>query len=102
MKVTVVGMGALGSHFLLFARSFAELKGIDDGRVKGKSPLAQFHAKTQVDRSKAQSIQQTLQFLFGTKVSVVPHRLVVDNVQQLLADSDLLVDCLDNGSSREL
>jgi molybdopterin-synthase adenylyltransferase len=101
-KVTVVGLGALGSHFVLLARNFAELKGIDDGRVKAKSSLAQFHSKTQVDRSKATVLQQMMQFLFGTKIAVVPHRLTADNVQQLLGGADLLVDCLDNAPSREL
>jgi len=102
MKVTVIGMGALGSHFILFARNFAELKGIDDGRVKSKSPVAQFHGKPQVDRGKAQALQQTMQFLFGVKVMAVPHRLTVDNTQQLLGGADLLVDCLDNAPSRGL
>jgi molybdopterin/thiamine biosynthesis adenylyltransferase len=101
-KVTVIGVGALGSHFVLFARNFAELKGIDDGRVKSKSPLAQFHSKPQVDRSKTQGIQQTMQFLFGVKVAGVPHRLTADNTEQLLGGADLLVDCLDNAPSREL
>jgi molybdopterin/thiamine biosynthesis adenylyltransferase len=101
-KVTVIGVGALGSHFILSSRNFADLRGIDDGRVKSKSPLAQFHSKPQVDRGKTQAIQQTMQFLFGTKVSGVPHRLTVDNVQQLLSGADLLVDCLDNAQSREL
>lgn len=101
-KVTVIGVGALGSHFVMFARNIAELKIIDDGRVKSKSPLAQFHARTQVDRGKTHSVQQTMLFLFGTKVSVVPHRLTADNVQQLLHNTDLLVDCLDNAPSREL
>lgn len=101
-KITVIGVGALGSHFILFARNFAELKAIDDGRVKSKTPLAQFYSKTQVDRAKANGIQQTMQFLFGTKLAVVPHRLTADNVQQLLHDCDLLVDCLDNAPSREL
>lgn len=101
-KVTVIGVGALGSHFVLFSRNFADLKGIDDGRVKSKSPQAQFHSKPQVDRGKTQGLQQTMQFLFGVKVAGVPHRLSADNVRQLLGDTDLLVDCLDNAPSREL
>jgi molybdopterin/thiamine biosynthesis adenylyltransferase len=101
-KVTVIGVGALGSHFILCARNFAELTVIDDGRVKSKSPLSQFHSKTQVDRSKAPALQQTMQFLFGVKLVAVPHRLTLYNQQKLLGDADLLVDCLDNAPSREL
>ena len=101
-KVTVIGVGALGSHFCLFARNFADLKVIDDGRVKSKSPLAQFHGKPQIDRNKTQAIQQTMQFLFGSRLVVVPHRLTADNLQPLLDGADLLIDCLDNAPSREL
>jgi len=102
MRVTVIGVGALGSHFIQFARNFAELKCIDDARVKSKSPLAQFHSKVQVDRGKPQAVHQTMKFLFGVQVEAVPHRLIADNTEQLLGGADLLVDCLDNAPSREL
>ena len=47
-------------------------------------------------------LQQTLNFLYGTKLEAIPHRLTLENVFMLLSDSDLVADCLDNAPSRRL
>lgn len=102
-RVTVVGAGALGSHVILFLRSAGYLLGaIDFDRVEQKNVLSQFHARSSVGKSKVQSIKQTMDGLFGVKLDIVPHRLIEENVSQLLLQADLVIDCLDNAKSRKI
>lgn len=100
-KIVIVGVGALGSHALLFLRNLGyTLVAVDFDRIEQKNTLAQFHAKSGVGKNKAQSFQQTLNFLFGIKIEAVPHKLTKDNVQVLLGGAALVIDCLDSGASR--
>ncbi len=102
MRITIVGVGALGSHATFFLRNEGEIKIIDFDRVDRKNVLAQFHGLPGVGKNKVQSLQQSMQFLFGLKLAGSPHKLTADNENQLLAESDLILDCLDNAASREL
>lgn len=77
------------------------IKVIDFDRVEQKNVLSQFHSKPSVGKTKVMSLQQTMQFLFGIKVDVVPHKLTPDNAKQLLDKSTLVIDCLDNGAARK-
>lgn len=101
--VTIVGVGALGSHVLQFLRGEdVRFKIIDFDRVEQKNTLSQFHGRPSVRKSKVESVKQTMQFLFGLKVEGVPHKLTSQNVEQLLGGADLILDCLDNGEARRL
>lgn len=101
--VTIVGVGALGSHVVPLARGFGvQLRVIDFDRVEQKNTQSQFHGKSSVGKPKVLSVQQTMQFLWGLKVETVPHKLIADNVKQLLGGSELVIDCLDNGAARRL
>jgi molybdopterin/thiamine biosynthesis adenylyltransferase len=103
MQITVVGVGALGSHACQFLRSReVTWKLIDMDRVETKNLGSQFHPKTMVGKNKALALSQTLNLLWGLKVQAVPHRLTSDNCAQLLGGSGLVLDCLDNGASRRL
>jgi len=101
-KVTIVGAGALGSHLALLVRNHVDLKIVDHDRVEAKNAMSQLHPLASVGKNKALALQQTLKFLFGIKVEAVPHRLVADNVREVLSGSDLVVDCVDNGETRRL
>lgn len=102
-NVTIVGVGALGSHLSLLLRNEAvRLKVIDFDRVESKNTPSQFHPKTTNGKLKVDSLKQTLNFLFGTKIETNSNKLVAENVNALLKDSDLIVDCLDNLASRKL
>jgi molybdopterin-synthase adenylyltransferase len=102
-NVTLVGAGALGSHAVQFLRGTgADLRVIDFDRVEQRNVASQFHGKSSVGKSKVQSLQQTMAFLFGTKIDAIPHKLVAENARELLGRTDLVVDCLDNGASRRL
>lgn len=101
-NVTIVGVGALGSHAAQFLRNDAQLKVIDFDRVEQKNTLSQFHARNSVGKSKVLALQQAMNFLWGIKVEVIPHKLVADNATQLLGGADLILDCLDNGDARRV
>jgi hypothetical protein len=75
---------------------------IDFDRVEQKNTLAQFHGKPSVGKNKAEALKQAMQFTWGVKVESVPHRLTKENVLQLLGDTELVIDCLDNGASRRI
>jgi molybdopterin/thiamine biosynthesis adenylyltransferase len=101
--ILVVGVGALGSHVVQLLRNVgATIRVVDFDRVEQKNVASQFHAKQSVGKSKVVGLQQTMQFLFGTKIEGVPHKLVAENAKELLGKADLVVDCLDNGASRRL
>lgn len=110
-RIIIVGVGALGSHTALLLRNLhmQKLQGeilklavIDFDRIEHKNTLAQLHAKSGIGKNKAQSLQQTLSFLFGVQVDAVPHKLTSDNVKVLLKDAALVVDCVDNAPTRRL
>lgn len=100
-RVTIVGVGALGSHVALLLRNDAHLCLIDFDRVEHKNVQAQFHSVQAVGRNKAEAERQLLQLLFGLRAEAVPHRLTEANAKQLLA-GDLVIDCLDNAVSRQI
>ena len=103
MLVTVVGAGALGSHFVQFFRNEAcTIKIIDFDRVEQRNVASQFHSKAGVGKKKTASLQQSLKFLYGREIISVSNKLTKDNVKELLSNADLIVDCLDNGASRRL
>ncbi len=101
-KVMIVGVGALGSHLALFLRNEAELHICDFDRVEQKNVLSQLHGKPGVGKNKTQSLKQTLHFLFGVHVGVVPHKLAAQNANEILHGMDLIIDCLDNAEARRI
>ena len=101
--IVIVGVGALGSHLVQFIRNEkTAIKVIDFDRVEQKNVLAQFHGKPSVGKSKVDALKQTMDFLFKRSLQVVSHKLVENNIEVLLKDATLVVDCLDNGASRAL
>ncbi len=101
--IVVVGVGALGSHVVLFLRNLAvPLKVIDFDKVEQRNTQSQFHGIKTVGKSKVVSLQQAMDFFFKTKVEGVPHRLTGDNLDQLLGGAQLVIDCVDNAATRNL
>ena len=101
--IIVVGVGALGSHVVQLLRNVnASIRVIDFDRVEQKNTMSQFHAKSSTGKNKVESVKQTMQFLWGTKLGTVPHKLTVENDSQLLTGADLLIDCLDNAPARKI
>jgi len=101
--VTIVGVGALGSHLALFGRNWpVNLRVIDFDRVENKNIQAQFHTKMGQGKNKAHALQAAMQGLYKRRIETVPHKLVDGNAYVLLRDQDLIIDCTDNFSAREL
>lgn len=101
-NVTIVGVGALGSHLVQLLRNEANLKVVDFDRVEQKNVLSQFHGKPGVNKLKVDGLKQTMQLLFGVKLDTASAKLTKDNDKQLLKGADLIVDCLDNGEARRV
>jgi tRNA A37 threonylcarbamoyladenosine dehydratase len=102
-KITIVGVGALGSHLVpLIRNSESTIKIVDFDRIEQKNILSQFHSKTSVGSLKVQGLKQLTNHLYGMKLDAISHKLISDNVEQILSGSDLIVDCLDNGEARTL
>lgn len=101
-KLTIIGVGQIGSHAGVALRNEGALKVIDFDQVEQKNVLSQAHGKMALRRNKAQSFAQMMQGMFGLKVDAIPHKLTGDNVGQLLGGSDLILDCTDNIAARLL
>ena len=103
MKITIIGVGALGSHLVQALRNEeVTLKVIDFDRVEMRNVASQFHFKNAVGKKKTEALKQAMQFCYGCKLETVGNKLTADNVEQLLGDAHLLIDCLDNGEARRL
>ena len=103
MKITIIGVGALGSHLVQALRNEdVALKVIDFDRVEMKNVASQFHFKGTVGHKKTEALKRSMSFAYGRKIEAVGSKLTSDNVTQLLGNADLLVDCLDNGKGRRL
>jgi len=104
--ITVVGVGALGSHLVQLIRNLGvPLRLIDFDRIEQKNITSQFHGKPHVGRFKSQSLKEVMGLLWGSsslKLDVMTSKLTADNAAQMLRGSDLVVDCLDNGEARRL
>lgn len=99
--ITIVGAGALGSHVALFLRNIKhKIRIVDFDKVEQKNTLAQFHTKMGLRRNKAMALDVALKGMFGANIEVRPHKLYKDNVDPLLRDSDLVIDCTDNIAAR--
>lgn len=101
--ITIIGIGALGSHAALFLRNEKSgLKVVDFDRVEQKNTQAQFHSVMSVGKNKATSLQQALQGLFNVKAQSLPYKLTQLNDEINVAGSDLVLDCTDNIEARRL
>lgn len=101
--VTIIGVGALGSHVAQFLRSEnVKLRLIDFDRVEQKNALSQFHGKNGIGKNKASALHGLMLFLWGEHPEVVPHALDDINVDALFDGTQLVIDCVDNGKARRV
>ena len=101
--MVIVGVGALGSHLVQFVRNEKmDIRIVDFDRVEQKNVMSQFHGRPGVGKSKVSALQQTMDFFFKRSLQVVGHKLVANNIDVLMKDATLVIDCLDNGAARKL
>lgn len=99
--VVIVGLGALGSEVMTFARNWdVRFKVVDFDRVEQKNTQAQMHTRMSLRHNKAQAIAKAMQGMWGLKVEAIPHKLTTDNMEQILGGAHLIIDCTDNIAAR--
>lgn len=96
--ITIVGLGALGSHAALFLRNHDEaFRLIDFDRVEMKNTQAQFHSRLGgVGSNKSTALSNALTTMFGTRAVALPRKVTKSNCPQLLGGSSIVLDCTDN------
>ena len=100
-KVVVVGLGAIGSHLVFFARNWdVSLVCVDFDTVQQKNTWAQMHTRMSLRKNKAVALKQAIVGMFGKNVLPVSSRLGDANVVTLFEGADLVIDCTDNIETR--
>ncbi len=103
MKILFCGGGALGSHGILIGRDLQEdLSVVDFDRVETKNLVSQWFVKPMVGKNKATALKTQAHNFLGLKVKDYSVRLTEANVETILGEHDLIVDCFDNAESRGL
>lgn len=105
-KVLVVGAGGLGSPVLLYlaAAGVGKLGIVDDDVVDISNLQRQvLYGVADIGRAKVEVAQQKLQALNPTiEIEIYAMRLTIDNVLDLIAPYDIVVDGTDNFPTRYL
>jgi molybdopterin/thiamine biosynthesis adenylyltransferase/rhodanese-related sulfurtransferase len=105
-KVVLLGAGGLGAPAALYlaAAGVGQLTLIDDDKVERSNLHRQIiHADARVGMAKTESARIALQALNPRiRIETRCERLQADNVEQLLAGHDLLIDGADNFPARYL
>ena len=103
MKILFCGGGALGSHALLLARDLQhDLAVIDFDRVETKNLASQWFVKQMVGKNKATALKMELLNFYDVKLQDFTVKLTALNVETLLGDAGLVVECFDNAESRRV
>jgi len=102
-KITVVGLGALGSHLILLARNWgASWTVIDFDRVESKNIQSQFHSRQGMGKHKVAALKAAMQGLFGLQMIGHTVKLGTTNRDHMLKGADLIIDCTDNFEARDI
>ncbi len=103
-SITICGAGALGANITEnLARSGCErLQVIDGDRVEERNLSTQPYYLCDIGALKAKILANNLYRAIGTKIDAKTQKLTSTNVNQLLKQSQLLVDAFDNSSARQL
>ena len=102
-RVTIIGVGALGSNLVQLLRNLdVTLRIADFDRVEHKNVRSQFHGKPHVGRLKTDAVKATMSLMWGLNIEAMPAQMVATNIGIVIDPSDLIVDCLDNAASRLL
>ena len=103
VRIVFCGVGALGSSAVVLCRSLgAELRLVDFDRVESKNLSAQAFVKQSLGKNKAEALKIQLLNFWTVKAEALPVRVVAENVAQVCAGADLLVDCFDNRAGRDV
>jgi len=103
MKILFCGGGALGSHALFLARDLQhDLAAIDFDRVETKNLASQWFVKQMIGKNKATALKMQLLNFYDVKLREYAVKLTDLNVETILGDAGLVVECFDNAESRRI
>ena len=103
MRIVICGVGALGSTAVQYLRNVdAELRLVDFDRVESKNLTAQAYVKQSLGKNKAEALKLQLWNLWSVKAEAMNVKVVAENVAEVCAGADLVVDCFDNRAGREV
>jgi len=103
-SVLVVGAGGLGCPAVLnlALAGVGHIRICDSDIVKMSNLNRQFlHTEQSIGTNKAKSVQETLSSI-NSEVTVEPitHKIAEDNVDDIVGEAEVIVDCLDNFPAR--
>ncbi len=105
-RVLVIGLGALGSPVVQYlAAAGVGTIGVADFDTVALSNLQNqvIHGQRDVKRPKSASARDTIRAINNKlNINVIDEKIDVDNVLDIIADYDVIVDCTDNYRSRYL
>lgn len=101
-SVTVCGAGALGANLTdsLARMGFQQLAVIDFDRIEERNLSTQPYGRRDLGAQKVRILANDVYRAVGVDIEAVDQRLTTDNVDDLLADCDVAVDCFDNSTAR--
>lgn len=105
-KVTIAGAGGLGSvsAAYLTVAGVGRIRVVDNDVVELSNLNRQIlHWEKDIGRKKTESFEEKLsQMNLEVEVAVLNEKIVADNVADIVRDSDLIVDAMDNFQTRYL
>lgn len=105
-RVLLIGVGGLGCAVAqnLVGSGIGELTLVDDDVVEITNIHRQvLHHEVDIGRSKVDSARETLKLINSRcHINTIGHRLDDANLAQQVANADVIVDCTDNLSTRQL
>src|SRR5262245_31552031 len=103
MRIVFCGVGALGSTAAVLCRSLgAELRLVDFDRVESRNLAAQAFVKQSLGKNKAEALKLQLWSFWACKAEALGVRVVPENVAEVCAGAELIVDAFDNLAGRQV
>ena len=104
-KVGIAGVGGLGSNCaqLLVRSGFMDFVLVDFDHVENSNLNRQFYFEDQIGQAKVQALAQNLRRINpAVKLRTIQERVAADNVGQLFADCDVVVEAFDLPASKRM
>ena len=104
-KVGIAGVGGLGSNCaqLLVRSGFMDFVLVDFDHVENSNLNRQFYFEDQIGQAKVQALAQNLRRINpAVKLRTIQERVGADNVGQLFADCDVVVEAFDLPASKRM
>lgn len=103
-KIVVCGVGAIGSNLVdtLCRMGCSNLRVIDFDRVALENINTQIWLDGDVGALKVDALKRRVFNTVGVEIQTEAKRLEEGNLKKALKDASLVIDCLDNNSSRKL